>query len=91
VLLTCEAGSLSLGEGVVGITVCKDDIADEVLLVPAGNDVNAGLNFVLTNLSNQIISFPNQTTDLNDLDFGSYRIWSFGFLGNIDASTIGTG
>jgi hypothetical protein len=90
-VLTCEAGSLSLGEGVVGITVCKDDIADEVLLVPAGNDVNAGLNFVLTNLSNQIISFPNQTTDLNDLDFGSYRIWSFGFLGNIDASTIEPG
>jgi hypothetical protein len=90
-VVSCEAGSLSLGEGIVGITVCKDDNADEVTFIPAGNDVNAGLNFVLTNLSNQIISFPNQTTDLNELDFGSYRVWSFGFVGTIDATTIEPG
>jgi hypothetical protein len=90
-VVTCEAGSLSLGEGIVGITICKDDTPDEVTLVPEGNDAEAGLNFVLTDLSNQIISFPNQTTDLNALDFGSYRIWSFGFLGSIDPGTIEPG
>jgi len=90
-IFTCESGTLSLGEGVVGITVCKDGEADVVTLEPLNNDLNTDLNFVLTDISNSILSLPNATFDLNELDFGSYRIWSFGTLGIIDVSTIEPG
>ncbi|MEY3399423.1 MAG: hypothetical protein RL220_2017, partial [Bacteroidota bacterium] len=88
---TCVAGTISMGEGIMAVTICDDAEEDFITLIAEGNDPGATQAFVVTDVSNQIVSFVDATFDLNQFDPGTYRIWTISYLGVIDISTNETG
>jgi len=84
-------GDISLVSSATDTLICIDGVASPIEVVLAGNAVGTNFNFVITDLSGEILALPTGTGpfDLNGAGVGTCQIWYLASHADLMGAVVG--